>query len=59
MTPELPAYRVLLEDDEPAIRDILSSVLKEEGLEAHEARDGTNGLTKLRDRLPIESGGLE
>jgi CheY-like chemotaxis protein len=52
MPPEPPAYRVLLVDDEPAIRDLLSSLLKEEGLEAQEALDGIDGLMKLRDMLP-------
>ena len=44
--------RVLLVDDEPAIRDILSLRLKEAGFEAEQAGDGIEGLVKLRKGLP-------
>ena len=50
--PDPSAYCVLLVDDEPAIRDVLSSELKEAGFEAQEAQDGIDALVKLRDTLP-------
>ena len=50
--PDPSAYCVLLVDDEPAIRDVLSSELKEAGFEAQEARDGIDALVKLRATLP-------
>ena len=39
-------------DDEPAIRDVLSSELKEAGFEARQAQDGIDALVKLRDMSP-------
>jgi CheY-like chemotaxis protein len=50
--PNLFAYSVLLVDDEPAIRDVLSIELKEAGYEAQEAQDGIDALVKLRKLLP-------
>ena len=50
--PDPSAYCVLLVDDEPAIRDVLSSELKEAGFEPQEAEDGIDALVKLRDTLP-------
>ena len=50
--PKASARRVLLVDDEPAIRDILSIRLKEAGFEAEQAGDGIDGLAKLRKGLP-------
>ena len=50
--PDPSAYCVLLVDDEPAIRDVLSSELKEAGFEAQEAQDGIDALVRLRDTLP-------
>ena len=50
--PDPSAYCVLLVDDEPAIRDALSSELKEAGFEAQEAQDGIDALVKLRGTLP-------
>lgn len=50
--PEQFAPRVLLVDDEPAIRGLLSSRLEEAGLEAQQAEDGIDGLVKLRTILP-------
>ena len=43
---------VLLVDDDPAIRDVLSEQLEEAGFEARQAEDGIDGLVKLRDKLP-------
>ena len=50
--PDPSAYSVLLVDDEPAIREILSSELKEAGFAAQETQDGIDALVKLRDTLP-------
>jgi len=50
--PKPSARRVLLVDDEPAIRDILSIRLEEAGFQAEQARDGIDGLVKLRKGLP-------
>jgi CheY-like chemotaxis protein len=45
-------HSVLLVDDEPAIRNLLSSRLEQAGFEAQQAQDGIDGLMKLRQRLP-------
>ncbi len=50
--PNPSAYSVLLVDDEPAMRDVLSIELKNAGFEAQEAQDGIDALVKLRDTLP-------
>jgi len=50
--PKPSARRVLLVDDEPAIRSILSIRLEEAGFEAEQAGDGIEGLVKLRQGLP-------
>lgn len=50
--PNPSANCVLLVDDEPAIRDVLSIELKEAGFEAQEAQDGVDALVKLRKVLP-------
>ncbi|MHB8655037.1 MAG: response regulator [Terriglobia bacterium] len=52
MMPKPSARRVLLVDDEPAIRSILSIRLEEAGFEAEQAGDGIEGLVKLRQWLP-------
>jgi CheY-like chemotaxis protein len=46
------ANSILLVDDEPAIRDVLSDQLEEAGFEAQQAEDGIDGLVKLRDMIP-------
>ena len=43
---------VLLVDDDPTIREILSEQLGEAGFKAEQAEDGIDGLVKLRDKLP-------
>ena len=43
---------VLLVDDDPSIRDLLSTQLEEAGFAARQAEDGIDGLVKLRDELP-------
>src|SRR5579863_3642774 len=50
--PKPSVRRVLLVDDEPAIRAILSVRLEEAGFEAEQAHDGIDGLMKLRKGLP-------
>jgi CheY-like chemotaxis protein len=50
--PEDPPQRVLLVDDDPSVRDLLSMHLERAGFEAWKAEDGIDGLRKLRDRLP-------
>ena len=46
------ANSVLLVDDDPSIRNLLSMELEEAGFEARLAEDGIDGLMKLRDELP-------
>ena len=43
---------VLLVEDEPAVRTLYSSLLREAGYEVMEAQDGLDALVKLRERLP-------
>ena len=43
---------VLLVDDDPAVRTLLSRQLKQKGFETREAEDGIEGLVKLRNELP-------
>jgi CheY-like chemotaxis protein len=50
--PNVSANSVLLVDDDPSIRDLLSLQLEEAGFEARQAEDGIDGLVKLRDALP-------
>ena len=49
---DISANSVLLVDDDPSIREILSMELEEAGFEAQQAEDGIDGLVKLRDKLP-------
>ena len=49
---ENSAKSVLLVDDDPSMRELLSSRLAEEGFETRQAEDGIDGLAKLRDELP-------
>jgi CheY-like chemotaxis protein len=49
---EVSANSVLLVEDDPTIRDILSTQLEEAGFKAQQAEDGIDGLVKLRDKLP-------
>jgi CheY-like chemotaxis protein len=49
---EQSGSRVLLVDDEPGVRSLLSSRLEEAGFEAQQAQDGLDGLVKLRKVLP-------
>src|SRR5580658_7769640 len=50
--PKLTPSRVLLVEDDPSLRSLLSEQLEEAGFEAHEAEDGIDGLVKLRNELP-------
>ena len=43
---------VLLVEDDPTIRYILSNQLEEAGFKAQQAEDGIDGLVKLRAKLP-------
>jgi CheY-like chemotaxis protein len=43
---------VLLVDDDPTVRTLLSRQLKQKGFETREAEDGIEGLVKLRNELP-------
>jgi DNA-binding response OmpR family regulator len=43
---------VLLVDDDPDLREVLSARLESEGFKARQAQDGIDGLVKLRDELP-------
>ena len=43
---------VLLVDDDPSLRALLSRQLQKEGFETREAEDGIEGLVKLRNELP-------
>ena len=49
---KVSANSVLLVDDDPEIRELLSIELEEAGFEARQAEDGIDGLVKLRDELP-------
>ena len=49
---DVSANSVLLVDDDPTIRDLLSMQLEEAGFKAQQAEDGIDGLVKLRDELP-------
>jgi CheY-like chemotaxis protein len=50
--PEVCANCVLLVDDDPSIRDILSRQLGKKGFETIHAEDGIDALVKLRNSLP-------
>jgi CheY-like chemotaxis protein len=43
---------VLLVDDDPSIRYLLTRQLEEAGFKARQAEDGIDGLVKLREELP-------
>ena len=49
---EVSANSVLLVDDDPSIRELLSRQLEKAGFKARQAEDGIDGLVKLRDELP-------
>jgi CheY-like chemotaxis protein len=49
---DVSANSVLLVDDDPTLREILSMELEEAGLNAQQAEDGIDGLMKLRNELP-------
>ena len=49
---DVSANSVLLVDDDPTIRNFLSSQLEKAGFKAQQAEDGIDGLVKLRDKLP-------
>jgi len=45
-------YRLLVVDDEPAIREVLESLLSTEGYEVGVAKDGFAALAQMRGALP-------
>jgi CheY-like chemotaxis protein len=49
---EVSPSSVLLVDDDPSVRGLLSKRLEEAGFETREAEDGIDGLVKLRNELP-------
>src|SRR5712692_3825603 len=49
--PDVPA-RILIVEDDGAIRSLLVNVLGEEGYEAAEAGDGVHALEKIRENVP-------
>ena len=49
---DVSANSVLLVDDDPTIRNFLSSQLEKAGFKAQQAEDGIDGLVKLRNGLP-------
>ncbi|MCI0343592.1 MAG: response regulator [Planctomycetales bacterium] len=46
------ATRILVVDDEPAVRDVLGKLFREAGYETETAADGAEGLRILRSRPP-------
>jgi two-component system response regulator MprA len=44
--------RILVVDDEPAVRDSLERALRLDGYEVDLARDGNEGLARVRERAP-------
>ena len=44
--------KILVVDDDPDIREAVSAVLESQGYEVITARDGEEGLTKLREERP-------
>ena len=47
-----PGRRVLVIDDDPMVRDLLTQFLRREGFEPHAAADGIEGLRKARGLQP-------
>ena len=56
MMPAAPAPHVLVVDDEPIVRDVLSRYLTREGYTVSEAADGEQALSAIRSR-PAPGGG--
>ena len=50
------AYKILIADDEPEIRDILHLYLEKDGYEVIEAADGAQALSALQDAALREEG---
>lgn len=44
--------KIIIIDDDPDIRDVLSLTLTEEGYEVLEAKDGAEGLSLIKDKSP-------
>ena len=50
--PEVSASCVLLVDDDPSMRNLVSVYLEKVGLQAIHAEDGIDAIVKLRETLP-------
>jgi two-component system OmpR family response regulator len=50
---EKPTATVLVVDDEPAIREIVATLLEDEGYEVRHARDGVEALAAIDDRIDL------
>jgi len=48
-----PTATVLVVDDEPAIREIVATLLEDEGYEVRHARDGVEALAAIDDRIDL------
>ena len=49
---ESSGSRVLVVDDEPMVREVVSSYLERDGFEVEQVADGTSALTYLEDNVP-------
>ncbi len=52
MQPEANRYRILIVDDDPSMLELLDTRLSLAGYRTIQARDGYDGLNKLRDTSP-------
>jgi CheY-like chemotaxis protein len=50
---EKPTATVLVVDDEPAIREIVATLLEDEGYEVRHARDGVEALAAIDERIDL------
>ena len=52
MSAENSLIKILIIDDEPAIREVMSAALRDEGFTVHVAEDGEKGLKALKEIQP-------
>ena len=52
LLPDLRGRRLLLVDDDPAVRTMLAKILREEGADVHEAADGQQALDAIAQTPP-------
>lgn len=50
--------KVLIVDDEPEIRRMLTKIVREAGHEAFEAHDGAEVLSQIKDQIQVAMLGL-